>query len=381
MSAATHDEFLAPADRGCLTIADVTGYTDYLSQVELEHAQDVLADLTETIVVHLTPTLRLAKLEGDAAFTYALETEIEASMLLDTVEETYFAFRSRVRDIDQATSCECNACQLIPQLNLKFVVHHGEFVRHQVAGGEELAGRDVILVHRLLKNTVSDRFDLRGYALFTEPCVDALEVDPEALGMEPHRERVDGEEVSGCVEDLETRWRFEDERRRVYITPGAAEFDESMVLPAPPQVVWELLTSPEKRPQWQGGVRRVDEDATGGRRGVGTTNHCVHGRNVSIQEVLDWRPFRYFTLRSEYPVVGRWTWTFELTPVDPGDGGDEGGRRHTELHVRGERLEGFKARAFWTLMKPMMMKQNRDNEERLRALAEEHAAQIEGVPP
>lgn len=363
MSTRTHDDLFAPADRGCLAIADVTGYTDYLGQVELEHAQDILADLTETMVDHLTPTLRLSKLEGDAAFAYALESEIEPSMLFDTVEDTYFAFRSRVRDIDQATSCDCNACQRIPELNLKFVVHHGRFVRHEVAGGEELTGPEVILTHRLLKNSVRDRFGVGGYALFTQPCIEAMEIDPHALGLEPHLEEPDGEELSTFVEDLEARWRFEDERRRVFVTRDAAEFGYAMLLPAGPQVAWEFVTSPEKRPLWQGGVNHVDEDTAGGRRGAGTVNHCVHGNSVAVQEILDWRPFRYFTVRGEFPGIGRWTWTFEFEPVD-----DDA----TELRIRGERLEGFKRRAIWTVMRPLMMRQLAGDEQRLRSLVEGH---------
>ena len=39
-------------------------------------------------------------------------------------------------------------------LDFKFVAHHGEMVKQKMGGREELAGRDVILVHRLLKNTV-----------------------------------------------------------------------------------------------------------------------------------------------------------------------------------------------------------------------------------
>lgn len=368
MDTGTHDGLLTEADRGCLTIADVTGYTEYLGQVELEHAQDVLADLTETMVDHLTPTLRLSKLEGDAAFVYALETEIEASMLLDTVEETYFAFRTRVRDIDQATSCDCNACQRIPDLDLKIVTHHGRFVRQPVAGNEELTGPDVIMVHRLLKNTVRERLGPGGYALFTRPCIEALQIDPESLGLQPHREQVDGQQIDGYVEDLEARWRFEDERRRVYVTRDAAEFEHVMQLPAPAQTAWEFVTSPDKRPLWQGGVDRIDEKATGGRRGTGTVSHCVHGSGVAVQEILDWRPFRYFTVRSGYPAIGRWTWTFEFEPLD-----DD----HTELRVRGDELQGLKRRAAWTVMRPFMMRQGRDNERRLRTLLEEHMAQLD----
>ena len=63
----------------CLVIADITGYTSYLTGVELDHADDILADLMDTVVGALRPTFRLAKLEGDAAFTYAMTETVDAS--------------------------------------------------------------------------------------------------------------------------------------------------------------------------------------------------------------------------------------------------------------------------------------------------------------
>ncbi len=83
-------------------------------------------------------------------------------MLLDTIERCYFGFRRRRRDVRQATSCECNACSRIPDLDLKFVVHHGEAILQKVAGRQELLGSDVIVVHRLLKNEVVERTRDRG---------------------------------------------------------------------------------------------------------------------------------------------------------------------------------------------------------------------------
>lgn len=57
---------LVKPELACLLIADIAGYTDYLAGVELDHAQDILADLVDTVVGRLRPTFRLAKLEGDA---------------------------------------------------------------------------------------------------------------------------------------------------------------------------------------------------------------------------------------------------------------------------------------------------------------------------
>ena len=72
----------------CLVIADISGYTSYLAGVELDHAQDILADLMDTVVTAFRPTFRLAKLEGDAAFVYAIAPTVDGSALQDAMERT-----------------------------------------------------------------------------------------------------------------------------------------------------------------------------------------------------------------------------------------------------------------------------------------------------
>src|SRR5947208_1469988 len=169
---------LNAAQPTCFLIADISGYTGYLADVELDHAQDILADLIGSVVTALRPGFRLAKLEGDAAFTYATIEKVDGSMLLDTIERCYFAFRRRRRDVRQATACDCNACVRIPDLNLKFVVHHGSAILQKVAGRQELLGSDVVVVHRLLKNDVVETTGIDAYALISQACIDASDLDP-----------------------------------------------------------------------------------------------------------------------------------------------------------------------------------------------------------
>jgi len=148
------DAMLPKPEPACLVMADISGYTGYLAGVELDHAQDILADLIDTIVGALRPPFQLSKLEGDAAFVYLVAPEFDGSHLQDTIESAYFTFRRRQRDIKQASICECDACRLIPTLDLKFIAHYGQIAKQTMSGQEELIGRDVILVHRLLKNNV-----------------------------------------------------------------------------------------------------------------------------------------------------------------------------------------------------------------------------------
>src|SRR5919106_2937363 len=230
------------AEPTCLLIADISGYTAYLAGVEIDHAQDILADLIGTVVTSLRPTFRLAKLEGDAAFCFAPADKIDGSLLLDTIEHCYFSFRRRRRDVRQATSCECNACTRIPDLNLKFVAHHGTALRQKVAGREELFGSDVIVVHRLLKNDVVTELGIAAYALFTDALVQGMGIDPAPLGMKRYAQSYEHiGPVETWVHDLEARWQEEDARKRVYVSPADAFVQVTAEAPAPPQVVWEYL--------------------------------------------------------------------------------------------------------------------------------------------
>jgi len=293
---------LSRPEPACLLIADISGYTSYLAGTEIDHAQDILADLMTTVVGSMRPGFRLAKLEGDAAFAYVLTERVDGSQLLDTVERIYFAFRRRLRDIAQATACECNACVLMPRLDLKVLAHHGSIIRHRIAGREELVGTDVIVAHRLLKNHVVERLGIPAYALFSDACMAAMSIDPVALGMTGYRDDYEGiGEVGGWVHDLGAAWTAELERSRVIVTEKDAGFVLEATHWAPRDIVWSFMTDPAKRPLWQAGVQAVDEKPTAPRRGVGTTNHCMHGKDVMIEEILDWRPTEYVTHRTTMP--------------------------------------------------------------------------------
>jgi hypothetical protein len=343
------------ANSGCLLIADISGYTDYVVSSPLEYAEDVLADITRDVVEHLEPVLRVNKLEGDAAFGYALHGELDASMLLDSIEECYFGFRQRLRGIEHSTNCSCNACAKAPELNLKFVVHYGDFIRRTGARGEELTGHDVILVHRLLKNTAAEVLGLRGYALCTEACVNALGIDPVALELQSHREQYgDVGEVPAWVLDLETRWSTERDRRRFVVAPEDASFAVEVLLSVPQPLAWEYLTSPQKRLLWQ--VDDIEQVDAGGRRCTGTSTVCVDGRAHIYEEILDWRPFDYFTERASLPGGARVLLT---TALEAEAGG-------TRIVTRG-RPDGV-SRLTWLRSAPRLRRRLRDRYGKLAAL-------------
>jgi hypothetical protein len=295
---------LPKAEVAYFAIADISGYTNFLAAVELDHAQDIIADFLDTVVKGLRPPFRLAKFEGDAAFVYAMAEKVDGSLLQDAVEGAYFKFRRRLRNVCQASTCECQACVAMGDLDFKFVVHHGEMVKQKMGGREELAGRDVILVHRLLKNAVSEKIGGRAYALYSDAAIRSMGVDPVAQGLVVHHETIDViGEVTLWARDLDAAWRQEDAQMRTEVTRGDAYATLEFDIAATRQTVWEYLTVPGQWLKWWD-ADDIVEDSRKGRRGVGTKNHCVHGKNTNIEETLDWRPVDYFTASIALPIPG-----------------------------------------------------------------------------
>jgi uncharacterized protein DUF2652/polyketide cyclase/dehydrase/lipid transport protein len=291
-------------ETGFLVIADLTGYTAYLSRSELEHAPAIAGDLLETIVGRLEPPFRLTKFEGDAAFLFVEDGRADPSLLLDAIEATYVAFRRRLRSIDQATSCDCNSCRLAPRLDLKLFVHHGSYVRGRIAGRDELAGSDVILVHRLLKGATAAGSRGNGYALFTAAAVGALALEPDALGLVSAEESIEhiGRVLTFTL-DLESRWQSETARRRLDVGEGHIVLEVERTMGAEPSVVWAHLTSPALRPLWEGPLL-IQESSPNGRRGIGTIAQCVTGRLATLEEIVDWQPYDHAGWRLAVPALG-----------------------------------------------------------------------------
>lgn len=160
---------------GYLLLADISGYTSFVAQTEIEHADIALSYLLETVVEKLGDLLTISKLEGDAVFAYVEESKLpEGKSLLELIDQTYLAFRDKALELFQGSTCPCRACQALPTLDLKFMVHHGDFIIQQIAGIKDLLGTDVNLIHRLLKNHVSESTGWKGYVLFTGPVLERM---------------------------------------------------------------------------------------------------------------------------------------------------------------------------------------------------------------
>jgi len=319
-----------PLNTAYLVITDISGYTAFLTQAELEHAQDIMEGLFKALLESVEPPLVISKPEGDALFCYAPEGSfLQGQTLLEALENTYFAFRLARERMKLNTTCTCKACTLIPTLDLKFVVHYGTYMFQQIANVKELQGPDVILVHRLLKNAIKEATGCQAYAFFSESAADHLPLGEMTDGMIPHTEEYEHVgAVSGYVHDLHTAFDRDRERKRYFPPPDDTWIEESVDIDAPPALVWDFLTDPDKRYRWMGAVGTTVTNRQRGRVGIGSGMHCEHGTRTTLFNVIDWRPFEYVVFDIS-PTKGLWMRnTFTLTP-------SESGTRVTYIHGKG----------------------------------------------
>ena len=225
----------------------------------------------------------------------------------------------------RATTCRCNACAAIGSLGLKFVTHYGSFVIERDEGREDLAGPDVILAHRLPKNTISEGGGPHAYAFFTEACLQRL---PAPFNLPVHSEAYESfGETRGGVHDLGPVLNAMREERRLFISAADADVESAFDLPVPPAIAWQYIVNPIERQRWACRQFGKDPDEVEpnalGRRGAGAKTHCGHGPGPvwGFRECIDWRPFTYLTSRTTTPVAGAFvrpraaTETVEFLPL------------------------------------------------------------------
>ena len=145
-------------ERAVLLIADIGGYTEYMGshRMSLAHAEVNTARMLERII-GAAPGFNLIEIEGDAAFLSrradAADPDPTVNGILRVAVAMHRAFHLE-REYVAANLCPCVGCKGTRDLKLKFVAHVGEVASQTIRGRTKLVGIDVILVHRLLKNSV-----------------------------------------------------------------------------------------------------------------------------------------------------------------------------------------------------------------------------------
>lgn len=150
-------------DKVLLFLPDISGFTKFVNETEIEHGQQIIASLLEEIISSNYLNFNLSEIEGDSVLFYKNDIKPVAEELIELSLHIFNKFHQRRKEIAGATKCNCNACGSIKKLSLKFLIHFGDVKVIKIHNFNKLYGIDVIVIHKLLKNNISES----AYILFS----------------------------------------------------------------------------------------------------------------------------------------------------------------------------------------------------------------------
>ncbi|MCW3089050.1 MAG: hypothetical protein JWP81_119 [Ferruginibacter sp.] len=158
--------------QGLLFIPDISGFTRFVNEMEIEHSRLIIQELLEILVNANHLGLEISEIEGDAILFYKFGTAPELKELYQQVEKMFCEFHSSLKAYEYHRFCQCKACTSAINLSLKVVTHYGEFTSYQVKDFKKLIGKDIIVAHQLLKNDI----DQHEYWLVTKSLVQHIPI-------------------------------------------------------------------------------------------------------------------------------------------------------------------------------------------------------------
>jgi len=145
-------------------IPDISGFTDFVNNTEINHAQHIISELLEIIIDANELGMKVSEIEGDAVLFYKYEEVPNISDLIEQTEKIFIAFHEHIKRYEIERVCQCGACASATTLTLKMIAHAGEIGFTRVKSSTKPFGPTVVMAHRLMKNDIDDH----EYLLFTE---------------------------------------------------------------------------------------------------------------------------------------------------------------------------------------------------------------------
>jgi hypothetical protein len=267
------------ATEGTFVLADIGGYTKFLTGVGIEHAKEITEHLLNRLIKSTERTWKVANVMGDCVFFYS-ETPAPPADTYRLLRGLHEEFQDAQLDIASGSTCRCGACDRTEDLSLKFVVHAGQFDVQNIGGRKELIGQDIIVATRLLKNSVP----VREYVIAT-PAAPGV---TEAAGVAPQTGHDELESI-GPMEysyvDLGPVRDAYQKSKAFHVSPKQSDLTYASDIAAPASVVWEALSKLEKRKLWQLTISKM-EHIQGPADSVGEVHSCVHGKTKFVHSTV-----------------------------------------------------------------------------------------------
>jgi carbon monoxide dehydrogenase subunit G len=259
-----------------LFMPDISGFTRFVNETEILHGQHIVQELLEILIDSNEIGLTVNEIEGDAIFFYRMGEKPSLDSLLKQVEKMYFNFHRHLKLYDHQRICDCGACQAAIKLQLKVIAHYGEVTGMAVKDHQKLFGKDIIVLHRLLKNNIGED----EYILMTEALTDnvSASTDKAWFNKTQSSQTYDAGEVKfvySLFSELRNQVPPPELPHYKMAEKASIGFVDQEEVSADMRKVFGAIVDLEQRPRWMDGVKRIEMVDHDKINRVGTQHRCI----------------------------------------------------------------------------------------------------------
>ena len=266
----------AAGDEILFFIPDLGGFTKFIAETEIQHSQHIIKELLEILVDANTLGMKVSEFEGDAVLFYRNGAPPSLEQLVQQARKMYLDFHTCLKKFEYARICQCGACTGASGISLKMVAHFGSAGTMKVKDHLKFIGKDIIIAHRLLKNSVT----APEYLLVTQSTISRID---GADGQLPSF--ANGADAYDNLGTIEYHFKSLDSyRNEVKVDPPVPEglknprkmTQLTRRINAPIEEVYQRLIDLPGRMNWIEGATKV-EMSDGQPNQIGKTHRCVRG--------------------------------------------------------------------------------------------------------
>ncbi|OBX25232.1 uncharacterized protein DUF2652 [Gelidibacter algens] len=251
---------------------DISGFTNFVNHTEVEHSIHIISELLEILLDIAAVDFELAEIEGDALFLFTTKIP-DYKRLLQQTTTMLEKFHEHTKMYETKRICDCGSCRTTTNLELKFLVHYGELNFLKVKNIKKPYGREVITIHRLLKNKVP----LKEYILLTES-VNELYDNKLDETWTKSSDTYDLAQLDyfyknfGYVKDTISNIKEHSDKRDDYYNTPFLKFEHVFI--ANKDKVYKYISELKYRHLWDKDAKRIEFEENKLNR-VGTQHNCV----------------------------------------------------------------------------------------------------------
>ena len=262
-----------PETNTTILIPDISGFTEFMTNTELSHGSHVINMLIQAMIKAVDDEYEISEIEGDAIVLIKKGPAPALKEIQDSCLRIFNAFHYQRKWMQLHAICPCAACLCADKLTLKFIVHHGPLTEIKVGRFVKQSGAEMIVAHRLLKNSIGKN----EYLLITEKLLQQSKDVQEKL----ETEWISSSDEYPSIGKIDYRFALLKEARNK--VPGPPEpyshyrTDDTPYMEIPVAAnfrdVYMVLMNIPARAQWTPGLQEVEQHMPD--VFVGSIHHCT----------------------------------------------------------------------------------------------------------